>query len=397
MTMQVLIKKAWSQNTYYGETWMDARNRMMLMYAEALSSSCIQLVQMIQTNPLDWSSFRANYGLHHTKYLTTLALDNASNLEDKTASSIAVRSCMRDLYHYARISGTHVLECIMDTALSAIRREQLQEASDILSLFPLLQPLVAVLGWDLLSGKTAGRRKLMKLLWTSRSQVLRLEEFPLYGKQSDERSCVEYLCDLLCFHLDLSFFVACVNSGRSWNLKNSLLFSQNKQAVDEHEPEVLEPFVENFILERLAVQTPMRVLFDVVPGIKFQDAIELIGMQPIASTSAAWKRMQDIELMHMRYALESAVFALGSMERSVGSELDNQSRIALSYLKDMQTHMESISNAPRKIFMVSIVTLLLLLDEISVDLTQSASSKAPPSLGSSLIIVLHVKVETRWW
>lgn len=70
---------------------------------------------------------------------------------------------------------------------------------------------------------------------------------------------MEYLCDLLCFHLDLSFFVACVNSGRSWNLKNSLLFSQNKQAVDEHEPEVLDPFVENFILERLAVQTPMRV------------------------------------------------------------------------------------------------------------------------------------------
>lgn len=56
----------------------------------------------------------------------------------------------------------------------------------IISLFPLLQPLVAVLGWDLLSGKTTARRKLMQLMWTSKSQVLRLEEFPIYGKHSDE-------------------------------------------------------------------------------------------------------------------------------------------------------------------------------------------------------------------
>lgn len=34
----------------------------------------------------------------------------------------------------------------------------------------------------------------------------------------------------------------------------------------------------------------LQVLFDVVPVIKFQDAIELISMQPIASTAAAWKR-----------------------------------------------------------------------------------------------------------
>lgn len=68
--------------------------------------------------------------------------------------------------------------------------------------------------------------------------------------------------------------------------------------------------------------------------------------------------MQDIELMHMRYALESAVFALGSMERSVGSELDNQCRIALSHLKDMQTHMESVSSAPRKVSSFSFGVLI---------------------------------------
>lgn len=53
-------------------------------------------------------------------------------------------------------------------------------------LFPRLQPLVASMGWDLLSGKTTARRSLMQQLWTSKSQVLRLEESSLYGNQSDE-------------------------------------------------------------------------------------------------------------------------------------------------------------------------------------------------------------------
>lgn len=56
----------------------------------------------------------------------------------------------------------------------------------IVSLFPLLQPLVAVLGWDLLSGKTALRRKLMWLFWTSKSQALQSEEYSHHGKQTEE-------------------------------------------------------------------------------------------------------------------------------------------------------------------------------------------------------------------
>ena len=36
----------------------------------------------------------------------------------------------------------------------------------------------------------------------------------------------------------------------------------------------------------------LQVLFDVVPGIKFQDAIELVGMQPLSSATAATKRSQ---------------------------------------------------------------------------------------------------------
>lgn len=56
----------------------------------------------------------------------------------------------------------------------------------ILMLCPRLQPLIAAMGWDLLSGKTTERRKLMQLLWTSKSQVYRLEESSLYGNQSNE-------------------------------------------------------------------------------------------------------------------------------------------------------------------------------------------------------------------
>ncbi|WOL00352.1 hypothetical protein Cni_G09065 [Canna indica] len=377
--LQDLIKKALSQSDYYEKSWYDSRDRMMLMYDAAISSNCTRLAQMIQT--IQDEVVSEEIEIHRIsdsdlvplplkKYLETLSLGSVNTLDGKTPS-VAIKSCMRDLYHYARISGTHVLECIMDTALSAIKREQLEEAGHVLSLFPLLQPLVAVLGWDLLSGKTALRRKLMQLLWTSKSQVLRLEEFSLYKKQHDEIMCVEYLCDVLCFHLDIAYYVTCVNSGRSWNTRYSLLFSQNDKAANESDSGISDPFVENFILERLAVHSPMRVLFDVVPGIKFQDAIKLLSMQPISSASATWKRMQDIELLHMRYALESAIFALGIMERCSIAEHDCQLHVALSYLRDMQTHMDAIKNAPRRIFMVSIVISLLYLDEISVNVTQN--------------------------
>lgn len=142
---------------------------------------------------------------------------------------MAVNSCLRDMYHYARISGSHVLECVMCVALSYVKKEMLQEANDVgginlhlfvliialhivgcllphldlyflcwdlkassshvlqvLTLFPRLRPLVASMGWDLLPGKTAARRKLMRLLWSSNSQAIRLEESTLYGNNTDE-------------------------------------------------------------------------------------------------------------------------------------------------------------------------------------------------------------------
>lgn len=59
--------------------------------------------------------------------------------------------------------------------------------------------------------------------------------------------------------------------------------------------------------------------------------------------------MQDIELMHMRYALESAVVALGAMEKSSTYERESQHQVSFCYLKDLQSHLEAINNVPRKV------------------------------------------------
>lgn len=59
-----------------------------------------------------------------------------TNLDDKILSlNEVIRSCKTEMYHYARVSGVHVLECIMDTALSAVKREHLEEASSVCANF----------------------------------------------------------------------------------------------------------------------------------------------------------------------------------------------------------------------------------------------------------------------
>lgn len=63
-------------------------------------------------------------------------LKPGKNLDDKTLSlNEVIRSCKTEMYHYARVSGLHVLECIMDTALSAVKREKLEEASSVCANF----------------------------------------------------------------------------------------------------------------------------------------------------------------------------------------------------------------------------------------------------------------------
>lgn len=68
-----------------------------------------------------------------------------------------------------------------------------------------------------------------------------------------------FLCDSLCYRLDLASFVACVNSGQVWDIKSSLFFSGNRQVDFEEGNTHLDPFVENLVLERLSSQSPLRV------------------------------------------------------------------------------------------------------------------------------------------
>ncbi|GAB2275600.1 hypothetical protein Dimus_010360 [Dionaea muscipula] len=368
---QDFLKKVSSEKEGFGNAWHATREKLLSVYQEALSSNCNRLVQMIQAIQdellaeeilmMKSSNKQILFLLQEFQnYVAKLDLDNDRGL----STDLGISSCLRDLYHFARTAGLHVLESVVDAALSAVREEKIEEASYLLLLFPRLQPLVAVMGWDLLPSKIAARRKLMRLLWTSKSQVYRLEESSLYGSQSDERSCIELLCDTLCYQLDLASFVACVNSGKRWDVKSSLFFSGQERFEIGDEYAHMDPFVENFVLERLSFQSPLRVLFDVVPIIKFEDAIKLISMQPIASNAAAWKRMQDVELMHMRYALECAVVALGTMEKHLGDDDGNYHLMALCSLKDLKCHLEAVKNIPRKVFMVNIIISLLHIDDM---------------------------------
>lgn len=58
--------------------------------------------------------------------------------------------------------------------------------------------------------------------------------------------------------------------------------------------------------------------------------------------------MQDVELMHMRYALESAVLALGAMEKSTTDGTGDQ-QMALCCLKELKNHFDAITNTSRKV------------------------------------------------
>ncbi len=95
------------------------------------------------------------------------ASSQESNLLTEEASA-AISMYLKETFRYARVDGAHILESVVKTALSSIRSGQLQQAADVVAPYPRLQPLVAVMGWDLLRGQTKERRQLMELLWIRR-------------------------------------------------------------------------------------------------------------------------------------------------------------------------------------------------------------------------------------
>ncbi|KAK4796426.1 hypothetical protein SAY86_028752 [Trapa natans] len=387
MVLRDMVKMLLSSREGFSDTWHVVREKLLRVYEEALSSDSVHLVQMIELIQDDLLSediekFRALDNknipppLDNFKKLLYASKQHIGSSQKMLPAKTSITACLREMYHYARVCRLHVLECIMDTSLAAVKEQCIEEASNILMLFPQLQPLVAAMSWDLLHGNTTGRRNLMRLLCGSSSQVIHLEESSLYGSQSGETSCVEHLCDSLCYQLDLASFVACVNSGQPWDSKSSILLSVKEEIPFTDEDSCVDPFVENYVLERLSVQSPLRVLFDVVPGIKFPDAIKLINMQPIASNITTWKRVKDIELMHMRYALESIVLALGAMEKSSNEEKESYQHDAICHLKDLRNHLEAINDVPRKIYMVNVIISVLHMDALPFNLTHCSSPKS---------------------
>ncbi|KAL0553274.1 hypothetical protein IC582_007163 [Cucumis melo] len=386
---QDLLKIILAQKKASESDYEVMRGRLFSVYEAALSSNSRHIVEMIQIiqDQVLAEEIEIHRGLDNNqiplpiqRFLSyIMELKPEISVDEKTAYlTKATFFCTSDLYHYARVSGSHVLECIMDAALSAVKRTELQEANNVLLLFPRLRPLVAAMGWDLLSGQLKERRELMQLLWISKPPEVLQDASSEVKCQLEDISCVEHLCDTLCYHLDLSAFVACVNSGRSWSSKFSLLQSGKGHLVCSRVDTDSDLFVENFVLERLSVQSPLRVLFDVVPGIRFEDAVELIEMQPISSSIATERRIQDIELMHMRYALESAVLALGSMEKGVTAERDYH-QVAFCHLNDLSKHLESIDNIARKILMVSIIISLLHMNDLSLNMKHCNAPGRPSS------------------
>lgn len=60
--------------------------------------------------------------------------------------------------------------------------------------------------------------------------------------------------------------------------------------------------------------------------------------------------------MHMRYALEAIVLALGAMDEVIKDETDANHHVVFYYLKDLTTHLEAIKNVPRKVISLSIAS-----------------------------------------
>lgn len=50
MVLQDLVKRVLLKKDEYGDTWLAIRRKLLSVYAEALSSTCTRLVQMIQVN-----------------------------------------------------------------------------------------------------------------------------------------------------------------------------------------------------------------------------------------------------------------------------------------------------------------------------------------------------------
>lgn len=78
---------------------------------------------------------RIHLPFHRLQNYTAEVTPETTSNGKSSCLNIATSACMRDMCHYARVSGLHVLEFTMDAALTAVQEERLQEASYVCVIF----------------------------------------------------------------------------------------------------------------------------------------------------------------------------------------------------------------------------------------------------------------------
>lgn len=59
--------------------------------------------------------------------------------------------------------------------------------------------------------------------------------------------------------------------------------------------------------------------------------------------------MHDVELIHMRYALDYAVMAMGAMEKSISDDQICYPQLSLKFLRELRHHLEAVNSVARKV------------------------------------------------
>lgn len=66
--------------------------------------------------------------------------------------------------------------------------------------------------------------------------------------------------------------------------------------------------------------------------------------------------MHDVELIHMRYALDYAVMALGAMEKSISDDQICYPQLSLSFLKELRHHLDAVNSVARKVICLCFIS-----------------------------------------
>ncbi|OWM83452.1 uncharacterized protein LOC116206226 [Punica granatum] len=142
MVFRDLVKMILSGKEGFGDSWNAVREKLLWMYKEALSSDSARLVQMIELiqDELLLEDIEKCRALDNKEIpspldaFQKLLFESAPETESTSKmllTKTTVNACMRDMYHYARVCRFHVLECIMDAALSAVKKQDIEEASNV--------------------------------------------------------------------------------------------------------------------------------------------------------------------------------------------------------------------------------------------------------------------------